>query len=123
MRGKAKRWTVSSTATPARAARPAPGAGGQPTSNAPSSRSCAGSGPPLRRPPRAVDDVPHEAKLRIHLVVEVERIGPVAKDRSSVVTALIRAFRAKPLLWVGTDIKQTAYRVVSIEEEVTADAR
>ncbi|WP_162959331.1 hypothetical protein [Micromonospora tulbaghiae] len=60
--------------------------------------------------------------VRVRLVVVLERIGPIHKDRSTVVTALRRLLCRQHTLWAGTDIKQTAYRVVSIEEEETSDA-
>lgn len=70
--------------------------------------------------------MPHENtnRLRIHLVVEVDRIGPVAESRSTVVTALIRACRERSIVWAGVGIKQTAYKVVSVQEEqVTTGVR
>ena len=62
-------------------------------------------------------------RVRVHLVVDLERIGPIGKDRSTVVTALLRLFCRQQTVWAGTDFKQTAYRVVDIHEEVPADAR
>ena len=58
--------------------------------------------------------------VRVDLVVVLERIGPVRKDRSTLVTALLRQFRRQQTVWAGTDFKQTAYRVVSIKEKETA---
>ena len=60
--------------------------------------------------------------LRVDLVVVLERIGPVRRDRSTVVTALRRLLCRRQTVWAGTDFKQTAYRVVSIEEGKSSDA-
>lgn len=60
-------------------------------------------------------------RLRVRLVVELEQLGPVGKDRPSVVAAVLRAVRPIRLVWAGTDFKQTAYRVVDVREEVAAD--
>ncbi|MET8908360.1 hypothetical protein [Micromonospora sp. NPDC004551] len=67
-------------------------------------------------------DAPREP-VRVHLVVELEQLGPVGKHRSTVVTALMKSLRATRLVWAGTDFKQTAYKVVSIEEEVATCGR
>ena len=72
---------------------------------------------------RAVETGGPRERVRLHLVVDLEQIGPIAKDRSTVATALVRLFRRQQTVWAGTDFKQTAYRVVAIEEEVTAGGR
>lgn len=64
-------------------------------------------------------------RVRVHVVVDLERMGPSA-ERSAVVTALLKQVRSRQVVWAGLGVKQTAYKVIAVDElkeEASADVR
>jgi hypothetical protein len=61
-------------------------------------------------------------RLTVHLVVDVEQVGPVAAAPSSVAGAIAQAVRGKHLVWVdNADSAKTAYRLWRVRPASTDD--